>query len=103
MICESDATPGEKKLLHFLLFALMWATKIYRCYLLGRPFKIFMDHKPLKGIIKVRGTTSRMLRFQQKLSEYDYESVYRSGRTIGNADALSRADQQEGLLDLIRV
>lgn len=48
-------------------------------------------------MIKARHIKSKMLRLQQKLFEYDFELIYRPGRTIADVDALSRAVQQEGL------
>lgn len=51
------------------LLALTCAIKIYRWYLLGRPFKIFTDHQALKRMLKARGTTRQMLCLHQKLSD----------------------------------
>lgn len=52
---ERNYSNSERELL-----ALTWATKNYRCYLLGRPVKMFTDHKPLKGMLKAKDTTSSL-------------------------------------------
>jgi len=72
------------------LLAMVWATKNFRSYLLGRKFIIYTDHRPLKGIFNVKDPTSRLLRFHHKLSEYNYEIEYKPGKMNTNADALSR-------------
>lgn len=72
------------------LLAVVWAVKNFRCYLYGRPFIVYSDHKPLKGAVNIKDTTSRILRLRHKLSEYDYKIEYRAGKYNTNADALSR-------------
>ncbi|KFD53316.1 hypothetical protein M513_05797 [Trichuris suis] len=66
-----------------------------KCFVLGRKFTIFMDHKPLLGLLQqgkpIKGCVSpRMTRWSLILSSYDYELRYRPGKSIGAADALSR-------------
>lgn len=70
--------------------AIVWAVTSFRPYLLGRHFKIFTDHQPLKGIANLKDQTSRLARFRHKLSEYDFEIWYKPGKKNQNADALSR-------------
>ena len=70
--------------------AIVWAVKNFRPYLLGRHFKIYTDHQPLRGIANLKDQTSRLARFRHKLSEYDFEIRYKPGRKNQNADALSR-------------
>lgn len=81
------------------LFAIVWATRLWRHYLLGRHFKVYSDHKPLRGIIRVKDATARILRFHQRLSEYNYEIIYRAGKQNTNADALSRIRGSEEVED----
>ena len=52
------------------------------------------DHMPLKGVLSFKDTSSRIIRLQQKLSEFDYEIFYKKGRTNANADFLSRLPQK---------
>lgn len=77
------------------LLAIVWATKLWRCYLLGRHFTVFSDHKPLKGVIRVKDASSRLLRFHHKLSEFDYTIIHKSGKANTNADSLSRIVHSE--------
>jgi len=61
-----------------------WAVKKLRHYLLGAsPFKVVTDHKPLVHLFgKTTGDTPpRVERFVMDLQEFDYQVVYRPGRT----------------------
>lgn len=74
------------------MLAIIWATKTFRCYLLGRKFNIYTDHQALAGWVRANDTTSRMLRWAQKLSEYNYTIIYKPGKKNTNADCLSRLE-----------
>jgi len=82
---ETRYSTTEKKLL-----VIVWATKHFRQYLYGRKFKIVTDHKPLIWLMNVKDPNSRLMRWRLKLEEFDYETIYKSGKTNINADALSR-------------
>lgn len=82
---ESNYSTSEKELL-----AIVWAVKHFRPYLYGRHFKILTDHRPLRWLFNVREVGSRLMRWRLKLEEYDYEIIYKAGKTNVNADALSR-------------
>jgi len=82
---ETRYSTTEKELL-----AIVWATKHFRQYLYGRKFKIVTDHKPLIWLMNVKDPNSRLMRWRLKLEEFDYETVYKSGKTNTNADVLSR-------------
>lgn len=70
--------------------SVVWATRNFRSYLLGRHFRIFTDHMPLSGQVRIKDPTARMLKFALKLAEYDFEMIYKPGKQNGNADCLSR-------------
>ncbi|KFD64390.1 hypothetical protein M514_09069 [Trichuris suis] len=75
--------------------AIVFAVQKFRCFVLGRKFTIFTDHKPLLGLLQqgkpIKDCMSpRMTRWSLILSSYDYELRYRPGESIGAADALSR-------------
>ncbi|XP_025161592.1 uncharacterized protein LOC112590101, partial [Harpegnathos saltator] len=48
------------------------------------------DNKPLMWFQNAQDANMRILRWRLKLSEYDYDVVYKAGKTNVNADALSR-------------
>jgi len=75
--------------------AIVWAAKSFRAYLLGRPFIVYTDHKPLVGVARLKDQTSRLARFHHKLSEFDFEIKYKPGKNNLNADALSRIPYEE--------
>lgn len=69
-------------------------TKFYQ-YLWGRPFEAVTDHKPLLGLLGQDRpvptlASPRLVRWALLLSPYQYKLVYRAGKSIGHADALSR-------------
>jgi transposase InsO family protein len=75
------------------LYAVVYGVKQFRCYLLGRPFKIYTDHQALKWLKTMRvnrDLSGRLARYQMFLMEYDFEPYYRKGLSNANADALSR-------------
>lgn len=72
------------------MLAIVWATKYFRPYLFGIKFKIISDHKPLQWLFSVKEPNSKLIRWRLKLSEFDYEIIYKSGKQNTNADALSR-------------
>lgn len=49
-----------------------------------------MDHQPLAWLLNCRKPNARLARWLIRLSNYDFKIIYRSGKTHGNADALSR-------------
>lgn len=75
--------------------AIIQGVKKFHNYLYGHQFEIRTDHKPLLGLLsKGKPTpsmlTPRMQRWSLMLSSYDYNLVYCPGKSIGNADGLSR-------------
>lgn len=82
---EKNYSTIEKELL-----AIVYAVKHFRPYLYGKKFVLVTDHKPLTWLHKAKDPTSRLARWKIKLAEYDYEIVYKAGKTNVNADALSR-------------
>eukprot|EP00731_Ephydatia_muelleri_P008077 Em0004g415a len=69
--------------------AVVWGTKQFRHYLLGRPFQLWTDHEPLKWLAGQR-MEGILCRWAIALQEYTYTILYRKGTLNGNADALSR-------------
>lgn len=70
--------------------AVIHCIKHYRPYLYGRKFTIITDHKPLVWLHSIKDPSSRLWRWRTKLSEYDFDILYKQGKLNSNADALSR-------------
>ena len=69
--------------------ALVFGTKQFRHYLLGRKFKIVTDNCPLKWL-SAQKMEGRLSRWALALQEFDFSIEYRSGSENLNADTLSR-------------
>lgn len=72
------------------LLAMVYCTNHFRPYIYGNKFKLVTDHKPLVWLNSVKDPTSRLMRWRLKLAEYEFEVLYKAGKTNVNADALSR-------------
>lgn len=72
------------------LLAIVYCVNHFRPYLYGYKFSLVTDHKPLVWLHSVKDPTSRLVRWRLKLAEYEYEVIYKAGKTNINADALSR-------------
>ena len=71
--------------------AIIFGVKRFHQYLLGRPFTILSDHKPLaenKGIPTL--ASARIQRWALTLSAYNYTIEYKARKSHSNADGLSR-------------
>ena len=70
--------------------AILHAVTQFRPYLYGRKFKLVTDHKPLVWLQTSKDPTSRLTSWRLRLEEYEYEVIYKAGKTNVYADALSR-------------
>ena len=66
--------------------------KYFQPYLYGRKFTIYTDHNAVRWLMNIREPTGRLARWALLLQQYDFEIVHRSGKSNGNADALSRRE-----------
>lgn len=78
----------EKELLAVVMSITKW-----RHYLLGRQFLIKIDHQSLKFLLEQKVTTLMQQKWLSKLLGFDYQILYRSGKTNVAADALSRVEE----------
>lgn len=69
--------------------AIIWAVEKFRPYLYGNKFTLVTDHKPLI-FIKNSNKNKKIIRWRLDLENYDYDVVYKTGKTNVVADALSR-------------
>ncbi|XP_033362977.1 uncharacterized protein LOC117241106 [Bombus vosnesenskii] len=70
--------------------AIVYSAMHFRPYLYGRKFTIVTDHKPLVWMHSIKDPTSRIWKWKLKLSDFEFDIVYKEGRANANADALSR-------------
>src|ERR1700733_323156 len=72
------------------LAAVVFALKVWRCYLYGERFEVFSDHKSLKYIFTQKDLNLRQRRWIEYLEDYDFSLLYHPGKADVVADALSR-------------
>lgn len=72
--------------------AAVWSINKFEFYLYGKKFKLITDHKALEQIKnKNKFGFARTQRWLELLTKFDFEVIYKPGREIITADALSRA------------
>ena len=81
---------------------IIFGVKKFNHYLLGRPFTILSDHKPLQHLFSEKKpipvlASARIKRWALILSAYDYRVQYKPGVQHGNADGLSRLPLPESV------
>lgn len=87
--------------------AIQWAICECRHYLLGAKFAVVTDHRPLVGTFQKPLSdlnNARLLRYREKLLDYDFTVSWSPGKTHLIADALSRApvfDPPEDKVDAV--
>ena len=78
------------------LMALKWSVcEKFKDYLLGSKFTVFTDNNPLV-YVKTSKLGTAEIRWLSELALYDFNIVYRMGRSNLVADALSRRPEVEG-------
>ena len=60
-------------------YAIVWAIGYFRQYLLGRPFQLVSDHKPLVWLRSMKNPAPKLARWILQLEEYQFEIQYREG------------------------
>ena len=69
--------------------AIMFAIKTFKNYVYGNKFRIVTDHKPLLWL-KSADNNTRIQKWGLKLSDYEFDILYKPGKQNANADSLSR-------------
>jgi hypothetical protein len=95
--------------------AVTWACDKFASYLLGKPFLIHTDHKPLIPLLgskQLDNLPPQILRFRLRLTRFQYSIEHTQGKTLYIPDTLSRAplpaakediylpEQAEGLMEV---
>jgi len=75
------------------LLAIVFAAEKFEHYIYGQRTVVHSDHRPLQSIFvkPISQTTARLQRMLVRLTKFDLEVVYRPGKYMHVADALSRA------------
>jgi len=77
--CINDAEKKNSTIEKELLA--VYAVRHFRSYLYSKRFILVTDYKPLTWLHKAKDPTSLLARWKIKLAEYDYEIVYKIGKT----------------------
>jgi hypothetical protein len=75
------------------MMEILHALKKWRPYLIGRHFKVKIDHDSLKYFLEQRLSSEEQQKWVTKILGYDFEIVYKKGKKNVVADALSRKDK----------
>ena len=77
------------------LASVVFALKLWRCYLYGEIFQVYSDHKSLKYIFTQKDLNLWKRRWVEYLEDYDFSLNYHPGKANIVADALSRKSRGE--------
>ena len=72
------------------LAAVVFTLKIWRHYLYGEEFEVYLDHKSLKYILMQLDLNMRQRRWMEFLEDYDFTLHYHPSKANVVADALNR-------------
>ena len=74
------------------LYATVFGCERFYQYVYGRAVTLFTDHKPLEAIMRksLAETPPRLQRINLRLQKYEIRVIYKPGKKIPVADALSR-------------
>ena len=70
------------------MVAILHALKKWRTYLMGRHFKVKIDHDSLKHFLEQRLSSKEQQKWVTKMLGYDFEIIYKKGKLNVVADAL---------------
>ena len=75
------------------MLAILHALKKWQPYLMGRNFKVKMDHDSLKYFLEQRLSSEEKKKWVTKMLGYHFEIIYEKGKKNVVEDALSRKDE----------
>ena len=86
------------------LLGMVYAINHFRYYLYGKKFIVRTDHRALEWLLKTRAQNapSLLYRWQDVLSEYDFQIEYVPGTKMGHVDGLSRKGLHKNHLGTIK-
>ncbi|CAC5409993.1 unnamed protein product [Mytilus coruscus] len=81
--------------------ALVFAIKKFDCYLRFTSFTAYVDHAALKWLLSLKEPTGKFARWVALIQSYNFEIVYRSGSSHGNADGPDDDLDNESLFNIL--
>ena len=72
------------------LATIVFSLKIWRHYLYGEQFEVFLDHKIMKYIFTQQDLNMRQHRWMKYVEDYEFTLYYHLGKANVVADALIR-------------
>ena len=77
--------------------AITFACRKFHDYIYGKEITIETDHQPLITIMKkpLHSAPMRLQKMKLQLQRYNFKLIYKAGKELHIADALSRAISQE--------
>jgi hypothetical protein len=72
------------------LLAVIYFTRYFRHFLVGKPFQLRTDHSALTWLNNIRDPIGQNAWWLEQLGEFTFEFQHTSGQRQGNADALLR-------------
>ena len=90
-----NATEKKFSTIEIEILAIVWGSKYYRNYIIGRKFTVVTDHKALVSLLngnnkKNIAMFSRLTRWIDRIIPFDFVIEHMPGAKIGLADYLSR-------------
>ena len=73
--------------------SVLYATRLYRNYLLDKKFVVLTDHKPLLRAKNFKPDNRQLSQLDLLLSEFDFDVNYVTAKNVADADCLSRLPQ----------
>lgn len=80
----------KKKAIYLECLAIKEAVKYWQYWLIGKPFTVYSDHKPLENMNLKSRTDEELGDLTYYLSQYEFKIKYAPGRQNLEADCLSR-------------
>jgi hypothetical protein len=74
---------------------MVYALQKFRHYLLGKHFKMFIDHSSLKYLVNKTMLGGRIYRWLLLFQEFDFEEIVKPGKLNARPDHLSRVSNGE--------
>ena len=80
----------KRKAIYIESYAIREAIKFWKYWLLGTHFTVFTDHKPLENLNIKSRTDEELGDLTNYLLQFDFQVVYKPGKSMVEADYLSR-------------